>query len=109
MAIPKVTKAVSIPKASKAESTELQEIVITTTEDEGTVILPSQHGIVCSATVSCPAPYVCSVIGLCVCPVGYYWSGRGDLCYAGEFELVSNFLPRTGSEADNFSISEFVC
>ncbi|CAB3252652.1 unnamed protein product [Arctia plantaginis] len=78
----------TIPKEKAVETQKL--INPMAQQDGGSVNIPSQHGALCSATNNCPAPYVCSVFGSCVCPVGYYWSGRGDFCYA---ELGSPSTP----------------
>ncbi|KAG6463573.1 hypothetical protein O3G_MSEX013953 [Manduca sexta] len=42
-----------------------------------------QHGAACSGQYPCPAPFVCNA-GACICPVGYYASPNGTVCFAGE-------------------------
>ncbi|KAI8431793.1 hypothetical protein MSG28_016213 [Choristoneura fumiferana] len=41
-----------------------------------------QDGVACSAANSCSAPFQCSSVGICVCPLGYYGSPDGSSCYA---------------------------
>ncbi|CAG9790613.1 unnamed protein product [Diatraea saccharalis] len=41
-----------------------------------------QHGLVCSNNNDCVAPFQCSSLGVCICPLGYYPNDAGTVCLA---------------------------
>ncbi|RVE54896.1 hypothetical protein evm_000263 [Chilo suppressalis] len=44
--------------------------------------LTRQHGVVCSDDSGCQAPFQCSSLRICTCPLGYYPNAAGTICLA---------------------------